>query len=144
MGNMGYGVRLSAIATSSTGRQSGNDVDVLVGLIDASAVLKFMSEPEKFQYGAGLSLGAPILFSIVVKQGTTSTPYTAPAQPVARAFVLGRFNFGRFALHGEGGYLYAKAPEFKNEDVKLTRADGSAVDLDLSGAYISLGFGFQF
>ncbi|MEQ1876468.1 MAG: hypothetical protein ABL958_07465 [Bdellovibrionia bacterium] len=143
--DFGYGLRYSAIATSSTGRQvPGGDVELTTGLIDFSAVFKFMSAADKFQYGAGLTIGMTSTTAIITKALGNTTVYTASAQPVARGLLLGRFNFGRFALHGEGGYLYAKVPEFKADSVKLTKADGSNVELDMSGAYISIGLGWQF
>lgn len=142
--DMGYGIRYSSMSTSGSGRQSGTDVDLSTALTDISGVIKFMTAANKFQSGAGLSVGVSSAFSVTIKNGSTSTIYQPTSQIVARGFLLGRLNFGRFALHGEGGYLLAKAPELKNDNLKLTKADGSNVELDLSGAYISAGIGWQF
>ena len=143
--DFGYGIRYTATASASTGRQSGGDVEMATGLFDFSAVFKFMSSAEKFQYGAGFSIGAPQAFGTGIKASGNTTGYQSDKVPIARGFVLGRFNFGRFALHGEAGYLFAKATELKSSNgTKLTKADGSNVELDLSGGYISAGLGWQF
>ncbi|HEX4924949.1 MAG TPA: hypothetical protein VFV50_12725 [Bdellovibrionales bacterium] len=142
--NNGIGARYTITGGGVSGTQSGAKLELGTGLSDFSLVLKAMTEPKKFQVGVGLTAGVSTAFAVTTGTGNNKTTYSAPTQPVARGFGLGRFNFGRFALHGEAGYLYARAPEVKNGDQKLTRTNGAAVDVDFSGVYLTVGIGFQF
>jgi hypothetical protein len=130
--------------TASSGTNSGSKLELAPNLNDISAVLKLQTEPKKFQAGLGATIGISTPFSIVGTQGGTVTTYSSENQIVWRGFATGRFNFGRFALHAEGGYLWAKAPELKNGNTTLTHSDGTAVELDMSSVYLGAGIGFQF
>jgi hypothetical protein len=143
--DIGIGLRYSLMAgATSSGVQSGQNVSLAEVADDVSLVLKIMTSPEKWQWGLGVTAGMTSHVGVSLKQGETINDYLGASQFVGRGFGSGRINFGRFALFGELGYMYLKASELKYKNVTLKRADGTPVELNLSGGYLLLGFGFQF
>ena len=142
--SLALGARYSINGHIVDGKRSNVKTEVGAVMADISAVLKYLSPPEKFQFGVGVTAGIAYPFGVVVDDGVTKVAYGAENVPVGRFFITGRFNFGRFALFGEGGYMHVKAAELKNGSLTLSRSDGTKVDLDLSGTYLGVGMGFQF